>query len=134
MATSPGTSVPTLFGFSHPVSGSCGISGYAHVHVSPRVACVIAFRTSTAALFGTALNQPCILPVLHLRTALTRTSSFAPFSYLSLSMRMHVHTQPLAHFVLHALPQEALTGAVLNARANGGLTLYARNFLRCGGT
>jgi hypothetical protein len=30
-------------------------------------------------------------------------------------MHVHVHTQPLAHFVLHALSQEALTGAVLNA-------------------
>ena len=85
MTTSPGTSVPTLFGFSHPISGSCGISGYAHEPMCCPYHCFLgtstatlfgtalnrpkpahcqrtAFRTSTAALFGTAPNQPCMLP------------------------------------------------------------------------
>ena len=138
MATSPGTSVPTLFGFAHPISGLCGISGRLRPYVSLCVACIIAFwelrrrlsseppQTSLnlhvacillsdfdASSFGTALNQPCTLPAHCFDTHFLARSFQLPLSFYT-NARAHTATRALR---VHALSQEALTGAVLNARA-----------------
>ena len=84
MTTSPGTSVPTLFGFSHPISELCGISSYAHKPTYCLYHCFLG--TSTATLFGTALNR--LKPLHCLRTALTSLPC-SLLSATSLSARMH---------------------------------------------
>ena len=110
MTASPGTSAPTLFGFTHPISGLCGISSHAHELMCCLHHCFLG--TSTATLFGAALNR-----LKHLQCLSTALTSL-PCRLLSATSLFHANTPNQSHTSYHTPCHRTCgTGVVLSARA-----------------
>ena len=116
MTISSGTSVPTLFGFSHPISGlmrnlwlrpqahalpallflgtsTAALFGTALNHTEPACCLRTAFRLRRQ-LFGTALNQLCVLPAHCLDTHFLARSLQLPLSFCA-NARAHTTNRAL---------------------------------------